>query len=528
MGRIVLSHGRHWGTAERTMAIAASVASEGTIGDLFGGYCDQIERLIGEANYRDAFVSLQDFIRDFSPAKKRNVLTLCSRYHRWKEAQSLGLPEPDNINVIVNACLDLVDDVRRNFPNKDEASAVAPDASVPLVALKAADNLDTAPDADAADPPGPTAPLALAAASPQSDDNPPSAALTLDQTRKNYFTHWRKDSAPDRFVVFQCRDLMRSYESGGFRLGPISLELRAGEITAIVGRNASGKTTFLRLINGELRPDEGHLAYPSLQSVGDDWLAIKQKIAFVPQLPERWHGRLRNNLNYVAATYGARGTENRELVDWQLARYGLQEYQDAYWDQISGGYKIRFELARALVAQPKLLVLDEPLAYLDIITRQNFLTDLRSIASSLENPIPILITSQNLYEIEAIADQLMILDNGKCAFSGYLDDIAKNASRTIIEISLTAAKSDLIECVKGLKLQGIEETIEGYILVFPLDTPQEALFETLHKRFGRNFYSFRDISRSTRSLMSEIPGFADILSTASPSKASGANASQPA
>jgi hypothetical protein len=61
------------------------------IGDLFSGYCEQIERLIGEANYRDAFANLQDFIRDFSPAKKRNVLALCSRYHRWREAQSLGL-----------------------------------------------------------------------------------------------------------------------------------------------------------------------------------------------------------------------------------------------------------------------------------------------------------------------------------------------------------------------------------------------------------------------------------------------------
>ncbi len=93
------------------------------IGDLFSGYCEQIERLIGEANYRDAFANLQDFIRDFSPAKKRNVLALCSRYHRWREAQSLGLPEPDNINVIVHACLDLVDDVRRDFPANGATAA---------------------------------------------------------------------------------------------------------------------------------------------------------------------------------------------------------------------------------------------------------------------------------------------------------------------------------------------------------------------------------------------------------------------
>jgi len=342
--------------------------------------------------------------------------------------------------------------------------------------------------------------------------------LTLEQSRHNYFSNWRKTQHTDNFVVFQCRDLARKYEHGGFRLGPISLELRAGEITAIVGRNASGKTTFLRLVNGELQPDSGHLTYPMLQSVGDDWLMVKSKLAFVPQLPERWHGRLRNNLNFVAATYGARGAANRDLVDWQLARYGLQEYENAQWDEISGGYKIRFELARALLAQPKLLLLDEPLAYLDIITRQRFLIDLRAIASSLENPIPIVVTSQHLYEIEAIADQLVILDDGKCAFAGRLDDIGKNASRMVVEISLKAAKSDVAECMRDFALQGIEETIEGYILVLPEGTSHEALFTTLRRRFGNELYSYRDISRSTRSLMCETPALAGVLANNSEPK----------
>jgi ABC-type multidrug transport system ATPase subunit len=347
-------------------------------------------------------------------------------------------------------------------------------------------------------------------------------SLTLEKSRQNYFSNWRKAQQTDNFVVFQCRDLARKYEHGSFRLGPISLELRAGEITAIVGRNASGKTTFLRLVNGELQPDSGHLTYPMLQSVGDDWLTVKSKVAFVPQLPERWYGRLRNNLNFVAATYGARGVANQELVDWQLARYGLQDYENAQWDEISGGYKIRFELARALVAQPKLLLLDEPLAYLDVITRQRFLIDLRAIASSLENPIPIVVTSQHLYEIEAIADQLVILDDGKCAFAGRLEDIAKNATRVVIEISLRAAKSDVVECMQDFALQGIEETIEGFILVLPDGTSHEALFTALRRRFGNELYSYRDISRSTRSLMCETPALAGVLASTPEAEANNA------
>jgi ABC-2 type transport system ATP-binding protein len=491
------------------------------IGDLFSGYCEQIERLIGEANYRDAFANLQDFIRDFSPAKKRNVLALCSRYHRWREAQSLGLPEPDNINVIVHACLDLVDDVRRDFPANGATAAHEPDRPVGLMTtatgasnhevIDTATLIDVTPNRPATAVPAIPAPV-------ESRGN----SLTLEKSRQNYFSNWRKAQQTDNFVVFQCRDLARKYEHGSFRFGPISLELRAGEITAIVGRNASGKTTFLRLVNGELQPDSGHLTYPMLQSVGDDWLTVKSKVAFVPQLPERWYGRLRNNLNFVAATYGARGVANQELVDWQLARYGLQDYENAQWDEISGGYKIRFELARALVAQPKLLLLDEPLAYLDVITRQRFLIDLRAIASSLENPIPIVVTSQHLYEIEAIADQLVILDDGKCAFAGRLEDIAKNATRVVIEISLRAAKSDVVECMQDFALQGIEETIEGFILVLPDGTSHEALFTALRRRFGNELYSYRDISRSTRSLMCETPALAGVLASTPEAEANNA------
>jgi ABC-type multidrug transport system ATPase subunit len=306
-------------------------------------------------------------------------------------------------------------------------------------------------------------------------------------------------------VAFQCRNLARQYRKGGFRLGDISLELRLGEITAVVGKNASGKTTFLRMVIGDLLPTSGQLSYPMLQPEKQSWLAIKEQIAFVPQLPDRWHGRLRHNLNFVAATYGVKGRKNRELVDWNVMRYGLYQYEDATWDEVSGGYKIRFELVRALVSQPKILVLDEPLAYLDVVTRQRFLSDLRSIASSLENPVPILITSQNLYEIEAIADQLVILDEGKCVFAGHMSELSKSADTVCIEVSLRAQKPQVAEALSDLGVLDVEETVEGFLLVLPAGTDHVRVFSTLHGRFGGAFYAYRDVTGSARSRMRENP-----------------------
>lgn len=468
------------------------IAGRNALDGIFESYCDQIEQLIGDANYRDAMSALQDFVRDFCPAKKGIVLALRSRYSRWRNDHSQGLPESDNINVIVKSCLELVDDIRSEAIPAPARGQQMPEEQ-PLGIGAFGPGTETPPD-----PAG-------AAPEPQAD------RPTLDQSRKRYFAErLRTGNALRQFVVFQGRDLVRGYKRG-FRLGPISLELRAGEITALVGRNASGKTTFLRLCTGELKPDSGSLSYPALQKPESSWLDIKEKIAFVPQLPDRWHGRLRNTLNYVAATYGVRGAANRDLVDWHVARYGLTEYENATWDEISGGYKIRFELVRAMVSQPKILVLDEPLAYLDIIARQRFLSDLRSIASSLENPVPILVASQHLYEIEAIADQLVILDDGKCVFADYLDSVGQDGKRTVFEVSLKATKPDVKGFLEPFGLTGIEETTEGYILVFPQDVRHEAVFSALRGRFGEAFYAFRDISRSTRSLMTEDPKLAAAL-----------------
>jgi ABC-type multidrug transport system ATPase subunit len=194
---------------------------------------------------------------------------------------------------------------------------------------------------------------------------------------------------------------------------------------------------------GEIAPSSGSLTYPKLSTRRGDWLSIRNQIGYVAQMPERWHGRLRLNLNYTAAAYGSFGKENDELVDWYVHRYGLKEYEDATWGRISGGFKIRFELVRALLTKPKLLVLDEPLAYLDIVTQQIFLSDVRSISSALDNPIPIIITSQHFYEIEAIANKMIILDDGRCLYSGPILQMPHLEEFRTYEIAVDCEKKDL-------------------------------------------------------------------------------------
>jgi ABC-type multidrug transport system ATPase subunit len=260
---------------------------------------------------------------------------------------------------------------------------------------------------------------------------------------------------------------------------------------------------LLRIVLGDMVPATGNCEYPTLTRDGNSWAHIKRQIAYVPQFPERWSGRLRENLNFIAAVHGTKGKRNRDLVDWHVERYGLAEYENSSWSQISGGYKIRFELAKALISKPKLLVLDEPLAYLDVLARQEFLKNLQTIATSLEEPVPIIVTSQHLYEIEAVADQMIILDDGKCLHCGTLSDIAGKVPLRMVEVTLRvspkAIRAELT--TKGLKLA--EPTMDGFILGFPKEMTTGGIYEAIHVSFGDRLTAFRDITGSARSLFKE-------------------------
>jgi ABC-type multidrug transport system ATPase subunit len=323
----------------------------------------------------------------------------------------------------------------------------------------------------------------------------------LDQVLQTYLDVWRSTrKRRDDALVVQARDLVKEFPRTGFSLGPVSFDLIAAEITGVIGMNASGKTTLLRLILGEIAPSSGSFTYPKLSTRRGDWLSIRNQIGYVAQMPERWHGRLRLNLNYTAAAYGSLGKENDELVDWFVHRYGLKEYEDATWDLISGGFKIRFELVRALLTKPKLLVLDEPLAYLDIVTQQIFLSDIRSISSALDNPIPIIITSQHLYEIEAIANKMIILDDGHCLYSGPILQMPPMREFRTYEIAVGCKKKELLEALRPFGLVDIEVTMTSYLLTFPRDADHTKLAVALITRFGDQLTYLRDITHSTRSL----------------------------
>ncbi|MGP1681074.1 MAG: ABC transporter ATP-binding protein [Giesbergeria sp.] len=219
-------------------------------------------------------------------------------------------------------------------------------------------------------------------------------------------------AAPQASTVFRVAGtgLVKRYARGGFTLGPVDLQVQPGRILGLVGENGNGKTTLLRLLGGDLAPDAGTLDWGSPQT---DPYRLRTQLAYIPQRPHQWGGRLMDHLQSAARGHGLRDAENRSLVELVIARLSLRAFRGHQWKQLSSGYKMRFELARALLTRPRVLLLDEPLANLDINAQQTLLSDLQSLARSPWRPMAMVLSSQQLYEVEKVADAVLFLEQGQ-------------------------------------------------------------------------------------------------------------------
>ncbi|EAY28943.1 ABC transporter ATP-binding protein [Microscilla marina] len=305
-------------------------------------------------------------------------------------------------------------------------------------------------------------------------------------------------------ILMECFGLSKYYRKSGFSLSGIDLHLRLGEITGVVGENGNGKTTLFKVITGNLQHDAGVIAFPLLQKHQIskdkvDWIEVKSEIAYVEQELPSWHGTLKQNIHLELAQHGIKGAYNEQNTAYILERLGLTEHADKKWSELSGGYKLRFALAKALVWRPKMLVIDEPLANLDVRSQRIVLNDLKDLAKSAKYPISIIISSQHLHEIESIADNLMFLQKGRMVFSGDKNNIGDARLHNFFELSCVLEKRALESLLTGLPVSEIEHNGLSYVITGSKELDGQKILETLVQNNVEVEY-FRNISNSAKRL----------------------------
>lgn len=200
-------------------------------------------------------------------------------------------------------------------------------------------------------------------------------------------------------------------------LNQVSLKLRAG-ITGLVGSNGAGKSTLLRLATGQLKPSIGHVYV-----LGEDawtWPA-KALVGYCPDndaFYEDMNGR--DFVLAMARLCGFTINDARERTERVLTRVGMVDRADRKLRGYSKGMRQRIKLAQALLNNPQLLVLDEPLSGIDPIGRQEMLELFRSLAAEGKC---LLVSSHELEELEKLTDHVAILTRGRIAALGTVTEI---------------------------------------------------------------------------------------------------------
>ena len=202
-----------------------------------------------------------------------------------------------------------------------------------------------------------------------------------------------------------------------FTLEATSFQVKSGEIVAVLGPNASGKSTVLKLVAGTLQPLSGRVLLNGLETHLMEPRSRAQKIAMVQQesqllFPSKvWEFVLQGRHPHGKSLRFE--TENDvQIAKDALGQVGAHHLMDRWMDQISGGEKQRVILARALAQQPALLLLDEPTLHLDIGAQVDFLHTLKKLTTA--NKYAVLIVTHELNLAAEYAEQVVLMQKGKC------------------------------------------------------------------------------------------------------------------
>jgi len=231
--------------------------------------------------------------------------------------------------------------------------------------------------------------------------------------------------------ALEIKDLKKEYEDVT-ALDGVSLTVPEGSFFGLLGPNGAGKTTFINTLVGLVRKSGG-TARVFGHDVEDDYQEARNAIGLAPQEfnVDRFFP-IREVLEHKAGYHGIPAHDARERADEILKKVGIYDKRDTRFDWLSGGMKRRFLLARALITDPDLLILDEPSAGVDVQLRR----DLWDLVRDLNDQgTTILLTTHYIEEAERLCDEVAILDSGRVRAVATPEELkGRGADRIVVEL----------------------------------------------------------------------------------------------
>ena len=245
--------------------------------------------------------------------------------------------------------------------------------------------------------------------------------------------------------MIKVKDLSKNYGTVK-AVKSISFDLKDGEVIGFLGANGAGKTTTLKMMTGYLVPSEGSITVNGLDIINDTH-AIQKQIGYLPELnPLYYEMRVFDYLEFLASIRNITGPLFKESLARVVEQCGLRGVVHKNISDCSKGYKQRIGLAAAMIHDPKILILDEPVTGLD----PNQIIEIRSLIKSLGKEKLVFMSSHILQEIQATVDRIIIINQGEIVANGTNDELMTSfMGNVLLTMEVKGAKVDSIKHIQA-------------------------------------------------------------------------------
>jgi ABC-2 type transport system ATP-binding protein len=296
---------------------------------------------------------------------------------------------------------------------------------------------------DAWPPPAPAAPVA------------PSAPATRPLVEVEHLTKVYEPSPPWMKVL-----LRSSISEPVTAVSDLSLEVWPGQVFAVVGPNGAGKSTLFRVLTGLITPTSGRVALAGIDVVGDARSA-RRHIGFMPAEDRSLNLRHTcwQNLAFHGRLQGIPRDKLGPRIDDVLETVGLGHVPDRTGHALSSGMRARLQLARALLHEPAILVLDEPTGTIDPVGAHDLLQLIQRLAA--DRQLAVLLSSHRLEEIDALEDNVLFINKGEVVHTGSMDSLRDVMEQPILRLRFDSPASARQACDHLSAGRDLQVSVDG-------------------------------------------------------------------
>ena len=257
--------------------------------------------------------------------------------------------------------------------------------------------------------------------------------------------------------------LTKSYDGNVHALDGVDIKIKKGEFFGLLGLNGAGKTTTINILTGLVFKDSGSAKVFGKDTV-EHFRYTRSKIGIAAQeFSVDWFFPIEKLLYYQAGYYGIKRNEAAPMIDELLERLGLAKKRGSRLRQLSGGMKRRFQIAKALVHDPDIIILDEPTAGVDVELRRDLWQYLRDLHKAGKT---ILLTTHYIEEAELLCENVDIIDEGKILKEGNPKSLTRELGTAGITVHVSNSDGDL-----GKYISDYNYTIDDNRLYFSVKDP---------------------------------------------------------